>query len=116
MMGKTKETLGQATGDTQMQAEGKVEQVEAKISQAVEGAKDKAAEVIGNLAGLQDKAKEMMGKTKETLGQATGDTQMQAEGKVEQVEAKISQAVEGAKDKAAEVIGNLADKTKEMLG
>jgi uncharacterized protein YjbJ (UPF0337 family) len=50
-------------------------------------------------------AKNMGGKLKEGVGNVTGDSKMKAEGKGDQVEGKIQNAVGGIKDKAKEVFG-----------
>nr|WP_295236109.1 CsbD family protein [uncultured Brevundimonas sp.] len=43
-------------------------------------------------------AKNIGGKIKEGVGKVTGDTKLQAEGKADQVEGKVQNAVGGAKD------------------
>jgi uncharacterized protein YjbJ (UPF0337 family) len=43
-------------------------------------------------------AKVVKGKTKETLGKAVGDTKLETEGKADQIEGKIQNAVGGIKD------------------
>ena len=43
-------------------------------------------------------AKNIGGKVKEAAGKMTGDTKLQAEGKADQVEGKVQNAVGGAKD------------------
>ena len=57
--------------------------------------------------GLGDKAdnkgEELKGKVKEKTGQATGDDQMEAEGKGDQTGAKVKQAGENVKDAAKNV-------------
>ena len=50
-------------------------------------------------------AKNMGGKLKEGVGNVTGDSKMKAEGKGDQAEGKIQNAVGGIKDKAKEVFG-----------
>jgi uncharacterized protein YjbJ (UPF0337 family) len=50
-------------------------------------------------------AKNMGGKLKEGLGNVTGDSKMQTEGKADQAKGKIQNAVGGIKDKAKEVFG-----------
>lgn len=64
---------------------------------------------------LENQAKNIMGKAQEAVGKATGDDQMQAEGKAKQIESQVLDAVEGAKNKATEAIENLADKAKNIL-
>ena len=43
-------------------------------------------------------AKEIKGSIKETVGKATGDAKLEADGKVEKVEGKVQNAVGGVKD------------------
>lgn len=47
---------------------------------------------------IEGAAKTIGGKIKEAAGKVTGDTKLQAEGKAEQLEGKIQNAVGGAKD------------------
>ena len=47
---------------------------------------------------LEGAAKNIGGKIKEGVGKLTGDTKLQAEGKADQVEGKVQNAVGGAKD------------------
>ena len=47
---------------------------------------------------IEGAAKNIGGKIKETAGKVTGDTKLQAEGKADQVEGKVQNAVGGAKD------------------
>ena len=50
--------------------------------------------------GLDDKVTEGKGDVKERVGGATGDEDMQAEGKSDQAEGKFGQAADSAKDAA----------------
>jgi len=43
-------------------------------------------------------AKEIKGSVKETIGKAVGDTKLQADGRADQVEGKVQNAVGGLKD------------------
>ena len=47
---------------------------------------------------VEGAAKNMGGKIKEAAGKVTGDTKLQAEGKADQVEGKVQNAVGGVKD------------------
>ena len=47
---------------------------------------------------IESAAKNIGGKIKEGVGKLTGDTKLQAEGKADQVEGKVQNAVGGAKD------------------
>jgi uncharacterized protein YjbJ (UPF0337 family) len=43
-------------------------------------------------------AKEIKGAVKQTVGKAVGDTKLEAEGKADQIEGKVQNAVGGLKD------------------
>ena len=47
---------------------------------------------------IEGAAKNIGGKIKEGVGKMTGDTKLQAEGKADQVEGKVQNAVGGLKD------------------
>jgi uncharacterized protein YjbJ (UPF0337 family) len=49
-------------------------------------------------------AKNIEGKIQEAVGDITGDTKIQAEGKAKQVEASVQHAVENVKDAAKDII------------
>ena len=57
--------------------------------------------------GLKDKAEnkldELKGQGKESAGRASGDRDLQAEGKADQTESKVKQAGEHVKDAAKDV-------------
>ena len=57
--------------------------------------------------GLKDKAEnkvdELKGQGKESAGKATGDRDLEAEGKADQTESKVKQAGEHVKDAAKDV-------------
>jgi uncharacterized protein YjbJ (UPF0337 family) len=58
--------------------------------------------IKGNSMGLEDKAKnktdELKGRAKEKAGQATGDENLEAEGRADQAVADVKQAGEKVKD------------------
>ncbi|MCL8024090.1 CsbD family protein [Nocardioides bruguierae] len=54
---------------------------------------------------LSNKSEELGGKGKETVGEATGNEQLQAEGKADQSSAGLKQAGEKLKDAAKDVKG-----------
>ncbi|WP_347108858.1 CsbD family protein [Paenarthrobacter sp. S56] len=60
--------------------------------------------------GLDDKmknaAEDLGGKAKEKTGEATGDRDLQAEGKGDQASANVKQAGEKVKDAAKDVFGD----------
>jgi uncharacterized protein YjbJ (UPF0337 family) len=55
-------------------------------------------------------AKNLEGKAQEALGNLTGDTEMQVEGKAKQVEASAMNMAENIKDKAKDVLDAIKDK------
>ena len=65
------------------------------------------------MGDFENKKDDLVGKAKEAAGNATGNEDLENEGKAGQVAAeakdKISDAVEGVKDKANEIIGGLKD-------
>ena len=59
------------------------------------------------MGDFQNKADELGGKAKETAGKATGNNNLENEGKGDQVKANAKQGVEDAKDKVTEGLGKL---------
>ena len=59
------------------------------------------------MGDFQNKADELGGKAKETAGKATGNDNLENEGKGDQVKADAKQGVEDAKDKVTEGLGKL---------
>ena len=49
-------------------------------------------------------AKEIKGSVKEVIGKVVGDAKLQSDGKAEQVEGKIQNAVGGMKDTVREIV------------
>jgi len=103
--GKIQETIGNVTGDSQDQLEGKAKQVEAT-------ARDKAADVgerIDNATydatngGSGDKAKaaskNVEGKVQDTFGRLTDSPEDQLAGKAKQAEANVQNTVGDVKNK-----------------
>ena len=60
---------------------------------------------------ISNKAEDLGGKAKETVGNATGDQQLQAEGKTDQAKAGLKDAAENVKD----AVGDAADKIKNVF-
>jgi uncharacterized protein YjbJ (UPF0337 family) len=60
---------------------------------------------------ISNKAEDLGGKAKEATGNATGDEQLQAEGKGDQAKAGVKDAVENVKD----AVGDAADKVKSLF-
>jgi len=103
--GKIQETIGNVTGDSRDQLEGKAKQVEAT-------ARDKAADVgerIDNATydstngGSGDKAKaaskNVEGKVQDTFGRLTDSPEDQLAGKAKQAEANVQNTVGDVKNK-----------------
>lgn len=65
------------------------------------------------MGDFENKKDNLVGKAKEAAGNATGNEDLENEGKADQVTSdakqKVSDAAEGIKDKANEVIGGLKD-------
>ncbi|KQZ00646.1 CsbD-like protein [Pseudolabrys sp. Root1462] len=53
---------------------------------------------------IEGSFKQAKGKVKETAGEVTGDAKLKGEGKADQVEGKVQNAVGGAKDKIKEAL------------
>lgn len=51
---------------------------------------------------MQNKSEDLVGKGKETVGGATGNEQLEAEGKMDQAKAGVKDKIEDVKDKVAE--------------
>lgn len=64
--------------------------------------------------GLNDKiknaAEKASGEAKEAFGEATGNEQLEAEGKADKLKSDAKEKFEDAKDKAAEKFNNLTDR------
>ena len=58
---------------------------------------------------MSNAAEDMKGKAKEAVGSATGDEQMEADGKMDQAEAAVKDKVEDVKDVAAEKFNEMTD-------
>lgn len=61
---------------------------------------------------LSNKAQEWAGKAKEGIGNVTGDDDLVAEGRADQVKAGVKRVVEAVKDAAADVADNVTDAAK----
>lgn len=59
------------------------------------------------MSDIQNTAEELGGKAKEAAGEATGNQDLQNEGKGDQLKSQIKQGVEDVKDKATEALGKL---------
>lgn len=53
---------------------------------------------MGAVDKMKNKAEEVTGSAKEKVGEATGDSDMEAEGKLDQVKGNLKQAGEKVKD------------------
>lgn len=69
--------------------------------------------------GTEDKmanaAEDLKGKAKEKVGSATGDEQLEAEGKVDQAKAAVKDKVEDVKDAVAEKFNDMTDRDKKAM-
>jgi uncharacterized protein YjbJ (UPF0337 family) len=64
---------------------------------------------MGTEEKMQNAAEDWKGKAKEAVGSATGDEQMEAEGKMDQAKAAAKDKVEDVKDWAAEKFNDATD-------
>jgi uncharacterized protein YjbJ (UPF0337 family) len=60
---------------------------------------------------ISNKTDKIVGKGKEGIGEATGDEQLQAEGKTDQAKADLKDAVDDVKD----AVGDAAGKVKKLF-
>lgn len=67
---------------------------------------------MGTEDKMQNAAEDWTGKAKEAVGNATGDEQMEAEGKMDQAKAAVKDKVEDAKDWAAEKFNDVTNNDK----
>jgi uncharacterized protein YjbJ (UPF0337 family) len=65
---------------------------------------------MGTEDKMQNAAEDLAGKAKEAVGSATGDEQMEAEGKMDQAKAAVKDKVEDVKDWAAEKFNEMTDR------
>lgn len=68
---------------------------------------------MGTSDRLGNAAEDAKGKVKEGAGKATGDEQLEAEGKWDQTKADAKDKVEDVKDKVAEKYNDLTDRNKD---
>lgn len=59
---------------------------------------------------IENKEQELRGRGKEALGAATGDAELEREGKRDRAKADLKDKVEDVKDKVEEVAGHVKDK------
>ena len=64
---------------------------------------------------ISNKAEELAGQAKEAAGDVTGDADLEAEGKAEQLIAKAKQAGEHLKDAAGDLVGGVKDALHALL-
>jgi uncharacterized protein YjbJ (UPF0337 family) len=65
-------------------------------------------------ARITGSAKEIKGSIKETIGEMTGDTKLQSDGKVDDVEGKVQNAVGGLKDALLDLLIGRPNRRLEM--
>ena len=58
---------------------------------------------------MSNAAEDMKGKAKEAVGSATGNDQMEADGKLDQAKAAVKDKVEDVKDAVAEKFNDMTD-------
>ena len=97
--GKTQEAIGNVTNDAKNQIIGKAKQVEANYRKVTENIKD-GVEVPER---VKANVKNLEGKTQEAFGNLTGNRQDQTVGKAKQLESKIRNLAEDAKDRVKNI-------------
>lgn len=68
---------------------------------------------MGNSDRLGNAAEDAKGKTKEGMGKATGNEQMEADGKWDQTKADVKDKVEDVKDAVAKKYNDASDRNEE---
>ena len=69
---------------------------------------------FASMDGMKAITKDIEGKAQEAIGNVTGDRQNQIAGKAKQVEAKVRNAVEEAKNNAKEFVNKADSKAKDV--
>jgi uncharacterized protein YjbJ (UPF0337 family) len=77
--GKVKEAAGKATGNPSLEAEGKIDQIEAEAKKCAEEAAEKAKAA----------EEEAAGRAKSVVGAMTGDKRLEAEGLADRAKASV---------------------------
>jgi uncharacterized protein YjbJ (UPF0337 family) len=101
--GKIKEAAGNVTGDESLKMRGKMESEAGHAEHETNSVMD--SDDTGTDNPMPDRnqvkgaAEQMKGKAKETLGNATDNTRMEAEGKAEQMKGKAQQTYGDVKNK-----------------
>ncbi|KAF9912523.1 hypothetical protein EC991_010610 [Linnemannia zychae] len=90
IIGGAKETLGKAVGSEQLAAEGAAERAQAETRSATHAAQVQAEKTQGHAQGVADN---ITGRIKSTVGAATGNTKLEAEGHVQQAAGDIRRTV-----------------------
>lgn len=85
--GKIKKTIGQAIGNEQMEAEGKLKEIKGQGKQEAAKGAERA----------KGKLEEIKGAVKNRIGQVIDDEELAAEGKVEELKGEARQAANGKK-------------------
>ncbi|KAG0260542.1 hypothetical protein BGZ95_004399 [Linnemannia exigua] len=89
IIGGAKESLGRAVGSEQLAAEGAAEKAKADTRAATHAAQAQAQKTQNHAQGVADN---ISGRVKSTVGAATGNTKMEAEGHVQQAAGDIRRA------------------------
>ncbi len=103
LAGAVKEGLGKLTGDTKLNAEGKVEHAAGSAQNAAGKAESEPRAGVDH-DRVEGAAKKMGGSIKEGVGKLTGDAKLQAEGKADKAAGSVQNAVGGAKDTVRDAV------------
>ncbi|KAJ2756218.1 hypothetical protein GGI19_000997 [Coemansia pectinata] len=97
--GATKEQVGKAMGNPELESKGHAQKAQAMGEQQIKSAKDSAEHTgeQGKSAMQQagDKAKHLGGSIKEQVGETCGSQQTANEGRMDQAEASVKDTVHG---------------------
>ncbi|KAJ2401067.1 hypothetical protein GGI10_006113 [Coemansia sp. RSA 2530] len=93
--GATKEQIGKALGNEELEAKGHTQRAQAIGEQQIKSAEHATEQGKCALNQAGDKAKNLGGQAKEQVGEAFGSQQTANQGRMEQAEASAKEAVHG---------------------
>ncbi len=97
VVGAIKDAVGKLTGDTKLQAEGKVEHAAGSVQNAAGKVEDEPHHGVDH-DRIEGAGKKLGGSIKEGVGKLTGDSKLEAEGKAQKAAGTVQNAIGGAKD------------------
>jgi uncharacterized protein YjbJ (UPF0337 family) len=97
LAGAIKEGVGKLTGDTKLNAEGKVEHAAGSVQNTAGKVEDEPHHGVDH-DRIEGAGKKLGGSIKEGVGKLTGDSKLEAEGKAQKAAGTVQNAIGGAKD------------------